>query len=109
MEKKPKRRLLVLIDEEKASMVALVLESYKWVRVIDLDAEEFPAPPGKRLVSDAAWEVLRQGARVPITEIQSSLLMLGTEFLSDDQRTNSERWCLAELARRHNEEEDFSE
>lgn len=104
-----KERFLVIVDEDRRGYLDEVFHGYDWVRVIRLDRDEYPVPAGKRLVSDAAWEVLRQGARIPLTEINQSLEMLGTEHLSRDQMLNSEKWCLAELCRRQSEEVDFDE
>ena len=104
-----KKRFLVLVDEDRAPYVRQVFEGYQWARVIDLTEEEMPTPVGKRLVNEVAWEVLRQGSRIPITSIRESLDALGTRWLSDDQRLNSEKWCLAELHRRKSEEVDYDE
>ena len=108
-EERRKKRFLVLVDEDRAPYVRQVFDGYQWARVIDLTEQEMPTPPGKRLVSHLAWEVLRQGARIPLHAIRQSLEDLGTRFLSDDQRTYSELWSVAELTRRGHEMEDFEE
>lgn len=109
MEEKRKKRFLVLVDEDRVQYVDQVFAGYDWARVIPLLDDEFPCPPDKRMVSRHAWEVLRQGARIPLTEIEGQFQILGTRYISDDQRTYSERWCLAEIARRENEDVDYDE
>ena len=108
-EEKARKRFLVLVDADRARYVHQVFDNYDWARVIDLQEDEFPAPPGSRLVSAKAWEVLRQGARIPIGLLNYSLEVLGTRCLSADQQTHSEKWCLAELDRRGSEDVDYDE
>lgn len=105
-----KKRFLVIVDRDHAKQMHQVLEGYDWARVVDLDSEGFPLPPGQRLVSEAAWQVLRAGAKIPLKELTDSVEALGTKYLAENQRTAGERWTVAELHRRAlGETEDFDE
>ena len=104
-----KLRFLVLVDEDRVGALERAFEGQRWARVVALDEKEYPLPAGQRLVSDAAWEVLRQGARISIDQIREGLTLMGTRHLAERHRTPNERWSLAELARRAHERETFED
>lgn len=104
-----KLRFLVLVDEDRAQYVEQVFAGCKWARVVELGIEGYPTPAGRRLVSDAAWEVLRRGSKIPLRLLQENLELFGTRYLSEELRNESELWCLAELSRRGKEQEDFDD
>lgn len=102
--------MLVVCEKHHVELLKKVL-TYSWLRLVDLDSYApgtgYPTPPGKRLVSDAAWEVLRLGAQIPTETIENSLGVMGTRLLSSEQQEYGERWSLAELERRRLGQEDF--
>lgn len=109
-EDEDKVRILLVVEKERLALLRQVL-NYPWLRLVELSdwtgEPGYPTPPGKRLVSDAAWEVLRRGAQIPSKDIRKSLAMLGTQLLAEEHRGPGERWSVAELARRELEEENF--
>ena len=109
-EEKRKIGLLVLVDEDHAGDVDRILAGCRWARVVTLGlGEEYPVPAGKRLVSEQAWEVLRQGANIPLAQLEESLEVMGTRLLAREYWTFSEHWTMSELERRKKDEEDFEE
>ena len=101
---------LVLVDEDHAGDLDRILGGCRWARVVVLGlGETYPTPAGKRLVSDSAWEVLRQGANIPLAELKESVEVMGTRLLSREYWTFSEHWTTSELSRREKGEEDFEE
>ncbi len=109
-EEKRKVGYLVLVDEDHAGDVDRILGGCRWARVVTLGLDEtYPTPAGKRLVSEEAWEVLKQGAAMTSTELRESLDSMGTRSLATEYWTRSERWMVAELHRREQNQEDFEE